>query len=945
MFQQKQIGWKLSFKTVLLSAFFMTIGFLFFAPHPAAAATYPYPSSLNWKNPTTVTEIGFPRAGESHDLTCIGTNLVACGSAATNLNCNATIIIDSSKGYASGTWYSDTTAPDAGSAQCKFPQKILPIGTTQNAPTTQSSPSGPLLPYPTPTLVWKDNKTITVTGFPDANSTYDFSCSHTDSTDKEAIVQCTAPSNIALTIPCAASIIFNSTTDTAEKGTWTLLSGLFGDARKCTPATSQLAVANPEKGPAKLNKTSTGGGDASTDPNLDCNVKLTNPLSWVLCPLIKMATSVIDGLDKAINGWLTVDQNKIFEEDCSNGGNQDCKTAAAYHSAWGTFRDFALALLVIFGLIMVISQALGLEIFDAYTVKKVMPRLVVAIIGIALSWELMRFFIITTNNVGLGLRQVIYYPFKDFPQQQLQLGAGSSVAVGILGGTAIAAMGFLALGSFALTAMLAVAVAFFVLIIRQLLIVMLILFAPIAIACYVLPNTNKVWKIWYESFSKALLMFPIIVAFLSLGRVFAVTSIGGNISAAPAISQLVGFAAYFLPYFTIPLTFRFAGGALGTLGNFVNDRNKGVFDRLKKYRQHGYQEHGGRRIRDAQGRILEKRANINSALLAQASKESPYLSGVGNWARKRAYRLAAGQIGGYNVEAQMSARRAEQGKILNDQIATGRDEEIRGLTVDKAGALQTAKGDQWRYALDKDGNETTTRQFKSLGGAWIDEGHVDAGQARWGRDTFAQQAALSYEMRKAGSEDEVSNLASNYARVARNAWKMNEGEASGTWIGSAFENQNTHLQFKAANWKTGDFTKDDGTWDNSKSAKFVNEVYEKKGSYPLAQMTSSTIKALQDSYYHGDTATQLKVAAIAESFVSRYGMGAGGVDPSSAESIAAATAAGRPGGMNVSVNAPGSAHVSQRLVELAQMTGVYQGENHTPTKHSTGSYPDIKPLN
>jgi hypothetical protein len=74
-------------------------------------------------------------------------------------------------------------------------------------------------------------------------------------------------------------------------------------------------------------------------------------------------------------------------------------------------------------------------------------------------------------------------------------------------------------------------------------------------------------------------MFPLIAAFIAAGRVFAVVANNGT-----AIGQLIGFAAYFAPYFLLPLAFRFAGGALRGIGGFVNDRGRGGFDRLRKYR-------------------------------------------------------------------------------------------------------------------------------------------------------------------------------------------------------------------------------------------------------------------------------------------------------------------------------------------------------------------------
>ncbi len=702
----------------------------------------------------------------------------------------------------------------------------------------------------------------------------------------------------------------------------------------------------------------------ATDPNLDCSFASLNPLDWFICPIIKGLGGILNQLDSAISNLLTIDQTSIFDQTKNGQVNQ---TGVGYYTAWKTFRGFALAVLVIAALAMIISQALGFDFLDAYTIKKIMPRLIFAIIGIALSWEIMKFFVILTNDLGNGIRQIIYYPFKGM-NGNISLTLGSEFLAGLIAGGAIAALGIMGVLSFIATAALAVGVAFLVLILRQLVVVFLILLAPVAIACSVLPNTQHVYKLWYESFSKAMMMFPIIVAFLSLGRVFAVSSVGGNATNAPALNQLIAYAAYILPYFLIPLTFRFAGGALRTIGGAVNDRNRGAFDRLKKYRHGQYQEHGGRMMHNASNRVLEKRAEVSDNLLRSASKDTGATTRTGRvagWARRRALTGVAGAVGDYNIEAKMSAARAAKMKEVNDQIASGRDEEVRALTVDK------------KTSAFRVNPENGSRQFRTLGGAWMDEAYVDRAQKRWGRDTFAQQAALSYEMRKASSEEELDHLAKNYHNVAQGAWGMSDGQAAGAWVGAAFENQGANLQFKKTRWQ-------DGTMSASGQKDFVNEIYEKKGSYPLAQMNSATIKALEDSYVaaesSGDTETMQKVRAISETFVSRYGGGGGGgfdtSDPAQAAQAAAQQAAaagpvvvqsgsaaagrgpriagrrsreGQPtavaGGPlqgNVTTNAAGSAHVAERVNQLARRTGVYQDRDPAPRSGPGGSsFPDI----
>ena len=202
----------------------------------------------------------------------------------------------------------------------------------------------------------------------------------------------------------------------------------------------------------------------------------------------------------------------------------------------------------------------------------------------------MEFAVNFTNDLGFGVRNLIYAPFSDF-SNTIDLRFAHTFAGG-LGNFFFGSAGLLAAGvgtvlmigvilSLIGTAALAVFVAIVVLILRQVAITVLVLLAPLAIVAYVLPGTQKVYKFWWESFSKALLMFPLIAAFIAAGRVFAAVTFESNPS---VLGKVIGFLAYFAPYFLIPLTVKFAGGLLRQLGGFVNDRSKGGFDRLRQGR-------------------------------------------------------------------------------------------------------------------------------------------------------------------------------------------------------------------------------------------------------------------------------------------------------------------------------------------------------------------------
>ncbi|HEX9153779.1 MAG TPA: hypothetical protein VF809_03085, partial [Candidatus Saccharimonadales bacterium] len=309
----------------------------------------------------------------------------------------------------------------------------------------------------------------------------------------------------------------------------------------------------------------------------DCKEKYeimgTRAITFAVCAVIDTGTFVIGRLDTVISDLLTVDVQNVFNDDDASN---------AFHKAWNSFRLFALGLIVVAALIMVVSQASGLEVVDAYTVKKVLPRLLFAAVFITLSWDILEFLTTLSNDAGTGIRSLIYAPFKSMANVGGNVAGGSIVVLTLISTGAALAFGFFGLLSFVVTGLLASLVAFAVLIFRKMLIILLIMMAPFAIASYVLPNTSKLWDIWKDSLIAALIVFPIIMAFIAIGRVTAVVSF--NAPGSPTVNQLIAIVAYFAPYFMISMAFRMAGGIMAKAGGIANNASKGGFDRLKKYR-------------------------------------------------------------------------------------------------------------------------------------------------------------------------------------------------------------------------------------------------------------------------------------------------------------------------------------------------------------------------
>jgi hypothetical protein len=445
-----------------------------------------------------------------------------------------------------------------------------------------------------------------------------------------------------------------------------------------------------------------GTGQTSIDPNADagsspielnCDFKIYNPLSWFMCPLIEGASGAITALDSAINGQLTISISTYFDESNSDSG-------ARLYQAWAVMRSMALALLVVIALIMVISQAISSGPFDAYTVKKVLPRIVLAVIAATLSWQICKLLISISNDLGQGIGTIISAPFAGLKQPSINGGAigGGIGAIGAIAGF-FSGIDILVILSFVLTGLAALLIAFAVIAFRNILVILLVITAPAALIFWILPNTQKAWKFWKDNFGAVLLAFPIIVAFITAGKIFAL--ITSNAPGNGLFRDVIIFIAYFGPYFALPAAFRLAGGAIASIGGVVNDRSKGFFDRNKKFRSEEKgrarkQRTSGNTFKNVPEGSLRSRFNKGVEFASNAQKGRFNRAGIQSALSKNNYHEAKELLDKNESMAAIKGNEdyLEAGRVANDVVRDKAGNEVKdasGATIRRDGSERAAK--------------------------------------------------------------------------------------------------------------------------------------------------------------------------------------------------------------------------------------------------------------
>lgn len=435
---------------------------------------------------------------------------------------------------------------------------------------------------------------------------------------------------------------------TASSGNTTYSATLPTACPNNRPLNLQLAIQKGDLSPPSdqtpAGLTSTGcdaGADASITIYADqaaakaatSSAKCTAPsgLSWILCPVYNWILGSIQKIEQdVIVPFLQV--NPIIVGQTSGPGYQ----------IWLQVRNLADVFFIIAFLVIIFANTLSIGL-DSYTLKKTLPRLVYAAILVQFSYLLVALGVDITNILGAGLGNLVLAPLAGHTSVHFDAVTGvAGVATGIA--AAFAAAGAVMTGSIlviligAFFTMLAV---FLTLVARQILVTFLLIIGPLAIACWILPNTEHLFKLWHKSLTRLLLMYPLIVLLFASGKIFAVVTLAGSGGGAAngSLRSLISVMANIVPLFLIPLTFKYAGSALSGVGNLIGTLNNGAktkaqgsefHDRLKTRTQQ-------RRSELAAGQKLKGFGAVTgNRLVAQTGRGALNPSGYGSGANVRA---------------------------------------------------------------------------------------------------------------------------------------------------------------------------------------------------------------------------------------------------------------------------------------------------------------------
>ena len=396
-------------------------------------------------------------------------------------------------------------------------------------------------------------------------------------------------------------------------------------------------------------------------------------LGWVVCPILTwMGNAATKVYDEYVQPSLEV-KPEIF-----NGGDQSVR------QAWEIFRNIANVAFIILFLVVIFSQVTGVGI-NNYGIKKLLPKMIIVAVLINLSYIICLILVDVSNILGNGL-QAIFSSFS------MQLGNGDgtmevtaiedslfvieaqpvktitlgSVLVGVgLFGAIVTMIGLIwthpEILLSILVAGLGIVVAIFFLFIllaaRKAAIIVLTVISPVAMACYMLPNTKKFFNKWASFFEGLLLVYPITGFLVSAGDFVSRLLLP---EAEDFFTWFTAMIVGIVPIFFIPVVIKGAfsamgrvGGMLAGMGSTARSRVTGAAKGTDTYRRlmNAGKERGIRKgLEKRSGLTIDRNGNVRER----------------NNIRNKLSKTRAGRIVGLDVAT--GKARGEYAKIQSDRM-------------------------------------------------------------------------------------------------------------------------------------------------------------------------------------------------------------------------------------------------------------------------------------
>jgi hypothetical protein cdiviTM7_00597 len=306
-------------------------------------------------------------------------------------------------------------------------------------------------------------------------------------------------------------------------------------------------------------------------------------IGWLVCPVVNFLAKISSDSASILAHMLEINSGILTNRD---------EGSTFYY--WSKMRDIANIVFIIAFLVVIYSQVTGLGISN-YGIKKLLPKLLMTIVLVNLSFYVCAILIDISNIIGSSSFNFIgSLGGSGAGPEGGWSTKGSAVGDGLVG-LAATAIG-LTVGFFALSAVITglifivvtVSVTVFLLGARQAIIIFMVILAPLAFVALLLPNTEGMFKKWWATFKTLLIIYPVIGCLYG-ACILGATVINNMKGETSFVLQIIGSVLTFTPLLLVSRITSMMTSMMGlanitekmgkVAGNFVGNKAQGALER------------------------------------------------------------------------------------------------------------------------------------------------------------------------------------------------------------------------------------------------------------------------------------------------------------------------------------------------------------------------------
>jgi hypothetical protein len=286
-------------------------------------------------------------------------------------------------------------------------------------------------------------------------------------------------------------------------------------------------------------------------------------LNWFVEPIITGLTNLVDWIMDLISGSL------------------EWQPSAELLDVWTNILPLANVVFAVVFMIVIYSTATG-QGLNNYSIKKILPRLVIGAIAMNVSYYVCMALADLSNILASGAAELFPDTVDTWDAETVVTGL-----LGNIGNVAIIIFAALSLG----TVGLATLTIFLAITARYALLYVLVIISPLAIVCALLPQTEKYFQKWLKTYVQMLSVYPIfMLAWEAIRWVqdsHMLSGFGASSNGINPVGDIMSMLLPIAPLFTIMPIMKMGGGLMSKVAGGIQSGVqksplKGIADRADK---------------------------------------------------------------------------------------------------------------------------------------------------------------------------------------------------------------------------------------------------------------------------------------------------------------------------------------------------------------------------